>query len=599
MSTLPASTAQEYSGPQLKAYNPDAEDEDADDKIAQQQERAAIRKVCLAKVRSAISSTPLSTADFEAYAHDCLSDEALQISNKMTHEQKMNSLNEMRDTFIPAVVAEARMLGSRFISTINEARSKGWITESYAQLWEKRLRDESVVWFKKKQYLTGKFFAKNYAKTWKEVYEGKEKVKKLQKELGINPNAYEELATITSESFDQKKYPEKKGDIDRALGFLAALKTKRKSQYDQASRELKEAAGRDEISESSVGTWLRRIFESKASPEKIQQFLTGKEKTSLRSLRKNWAEVSQKFNDIETQRKKEGTPTNFHFVSKEFFLEWHYVKRLTYVEEAKRRFIEIAEENPRLLEVRRELDNEDWDSAEYLIKELKQESLEPEDTKKLLSMEYFLRAHRPIEENEEGKQEEESDEMAGTAANEEIRQLLQFIPLSLQPLYIDAMKMGYGVFNCLTALMYNRVWCHQNHVMTEHKEQVLRESAAEETMMHLREGHTKGFENNDASFKKPAIRPYRGEWSPQVLHVGSEGHGTLLSTMQDEQGNQAFEYWTTMIPRGVPYGMHEYIVKNVHHKLKRSMRTLKATGTPLDILSSTATEAEAPLKKAG
>ena len=55
MSTLPASTAKEHSGPQLKAYNPDADEEGADDKSAQQQERAAIRKVCLAKVRNAIS----------------------------------------------------------------------------------------------------------------------------------------------------------------------------------------------------------------------------------------------------------------------------------------------------------------------------------------------------------------------------------------------------------------------------------------------------------------------------------------------------------------------------------------------------------------
>ena len=489
----------------------------------------------------------------------------------------------MRDNYIPRVIAEARTLGSRFVTSINEAQSKGWITAESAQKWENRLRDDTVVWWDKKKFLTEQFFPK-YLKNWEKLHNSKRKAEKLQKELQLNTKDYPELATMTSASFDQKKYPEKKGDVDKALGLLAALKTQRKGLYDYAKKELEAAAKRDEIAKSSVGTWLKRIFESKASPEKIKQFLTGKEKTSLRSLRKNWAEVSQKFDNIEKQRKKEGTPTNFHFVSKTFFLEWHYVKRLTYVEEAEKRFIEVAKENPLLLQIRRELDSQDWDSAEHLIQQLKQESLMPDDAKKLRSMEQFLNAHRPDEENEAGEEGQKNSDMTGEEANAEIRQVLQFVPPSLRTLYIRAIKMGYGVLSCLSALMYNRVWCHRNHVMTEHKEQVLREAATEETKMRIHEGHGKGYENNDvSSFKEPAIRPYRGEWSPQVLHVGSEGHDALLSTLESEQGNQAFEYWTTMIPTSVPYGVHEYIVKNVQPTLKRCTRVLAATGTSLNL----------------
>lgn len=574
--------------PQIHLYTEDENDEPREktkDKHEGQSEkeitkqkhiRDVARARCVSLLKSSLgSSKAYREGDIAAYDAECLADAKLEMVGKITHEEKLEAILENYEKYIPETIAKVHELEDKFKEKISEAESKGWITAASATEWMQRLTDESVPWWKKNTFLTEKF--PGYVSNWKKLDEDMTKVKNLTKSLNIAEDSLPELKVLKNKEFSLAHFTFRRSKVDEALAALAATEKGRGSQYQLAKKLLEEAVKKGAMAPSKVGTWLRRIFESSADPRNIQEFLTGKGNMTLSTLVWRWQQATHQFRKIEDRRKKEGTPVSFNFVNENKFLEMHYESRLAYIREANARFVNIQKENPLLLDIRRELDMKDWESARELISEAKASNLLPKDRQKLWSMETYLKT----QEAEDGK-EKENEKRQKPDPEEELQRALAEVPTALRPLVEGAMKRGSGVMRCLGALLYNRVWCHRHGYLTGHKEQVLRDETTEKTKDIVQHGHTKGFENNDvSSYHAPAIRDYGsgGIWSAQILHTNTSGYGPLLDNMESQKDNYAFKYWTTLIPEGVTYETQLYMVESLMPRLRSCLRTMEAQET--------------------
>src|SRR5207244_1346899 len=124
---------------------------------------------------------------------------------------------------------------------------------------------------------------------------------------------------------------------------------------------------------------------------------------------------------IETRRKQEGSPPSFHFVHMDVFLDWHFERRQAYVKEAQRRFELLSKEPEDFLKIRHELDSEDWESADLLIKNAEGKPWTDEQQNELKDMKKYLREHRGT--GELAREGETDDEVLG-----EMQELLDAIP---------------------------------------------------------------------------------------------------------------------------------------------------------------------------
>jgi len=438
-----------------------------------------------------------------------------------------------------------------------------------------------MFWIQKESFLLEKF--PKYLENWERLHDDTQVLKnmnKKNKELIKIPEVRDALGA----SLDSVKYVKMRNLISKALAAATANEHGDDHMYEDAKKILEKAVKNGSLSKNNVGTWLERIMKSNAAPKQKIAFVYGKGSTSLEHLIARWEEVKHRYDVVEHRRRKDGTPRGFHFVTTNKFLNWHFSKRLSYVVEAENCFSDIAKERPILLEIRRELDSKDWGSAERLLKKAKSATLTEEDTRKLNSMENYLKEHRPKTDKTKKKKKNPKQ------AEKENEQIISLLPASLQPLYLNAIRAGK--FRCLAALMYNRVWCHERgHVLTSSKENKLQKRATDDTRMRLqqRKDGKKQLANTDVNaFKEPSIRSYAytGISAPQILHVGASGHGALLAKMNEED-TYLFRYWTTLIPTEVDYATHAYIVKHLHPLLKSNLHAIAAGNAPVPQSKST------------
>ena len=242
--------------------------------------------------------------------------------------------------------------------------------------------------------------------------------------------------------------------------------------------------------------------------------------------------------------------------------------------EANQRFADFEKEKPIFLDIRRELDMEDWDSAQALIEKAEEMDLNSDDQNKLKSLRWYLREHRKeevgIKTDKDGKEEESPEE--------ELGRLLNLVPDSLRSLYRKSIQAGK--WNCLKALMYNRVWCHEKgKVLDESREEELEDRATEVTKNRLNHGDQGEHTLCDVDqFHNPSIRGYAntGINKSQILFAGPSGYDSVLAKMKQEDCWR-FRYWTTFIPKGISFGTHAYVVKKLNHQISSVVRKMQSS----------------------
>ena len=215
---------------------------------------------------------------------------------------------------------------------------------------------------------------------------------------------------------------------------------------------------------------------------------------------------------------------------------------------------------------------QDWGSAQYLINRAYALPLSSKEKEEISSMQQYLTT-QSSEQPQDDDEEEASDprEKMFKAMAE-----LKYINGGMYDLYAKAISKGVGTFSALSSLMYNRCWCHNKHVLDNDDEARLREQAKEDTKEVVKHGHGRGYENNYVpGYGDPSIRDYKhGEWSPQVLHIGNDAgaQSALVAKCETQQSNYSFKYWTTLIPEGLSYSQHQYIVYKLNWRIKSGLR---------------------------
>lgn len=561
-------TARVIDDRRLKAYRgEDEETDDAQDSSMQQTLRDEARSRCMRALQSGLSGSRAWTQrDIREFLKDNLSDRALSLAGIVHHDDQLRAILDNESKIVPQIIEKIRRMEPEFRLRIDDAKSKGWIGRQSAENWIARLEDDKAPWWKKNDFLTNKF--PEYYKNWQKLHEDKERVLQICKTHHIQPSSIPEIAVLVAHGFIETSFTFRRGAVDKALAAIAAHTTNRKALYDQAKKILTDAAADNALSKAKIGTWLRRIFESGADPKKIEEFVKGKGKSPLPILIERWKKASLDFDTLQKRVTKEGKPPSFGFISKKKFLEMHYESRLAYLQEAEYRMkdIELSSIHPLLLDIRRELDAEDWESAEVLLTRARGMKLNPEESEKVSSMDQYLRTHRS--QQKKGANGKEMD------PHEELNILIHQLPAEVQPLFRGAAMRGEGVLRCLKSLWYNRKWVREHGYLDDHKEEVLRQRSKTDTRRVLRHGHGKGYENMSTEYGQPAIRRYRGEWAPTVLHYQAGEHEHLLSVMEKEKDNYAFKYWSTLIPKSVDYGTHVYVLQELFPKMMNCVRRI-------------------------
>jgi len=539
-----------------------------------QSECENLRRRCAQDLQRIVAKSDIFTErDLEAYK-DILTDSKLALVGKVTYAQKQEALEENISEFIPRTMEDVSRAENVFYGMLVTAQARNIITHETAMYWRDKLKSEKFPWWEKEKFIYEKF--PHLVANWEELAKD---MKTLNDEVSRNRMLADipEVRKVLGEKNSIKKYKSFRNAVSKALGAIEADKRLQQDLFQKAKNILEGAARRKVLSSKKVGVWLHRIFKSSAPNDKISAFINESGSSSLSGMIDRWSSVRGRYDKIENDRTKHGTPRGFHFVTTEKFLEWHYTKRRAYVEEAEKRFIDVAKEKPIFLAIRRELDSQDWESAAVLIHQAESESLSEADSTKLSSMKRYLREHQS-ENSVEGKTEQPQTKEEAEA---ELQQLLSQLPPVLQPLYKKSINAGK--FYCLSALMYNRVWCHEKgHVLDGHKEVILRESSEDDTKRVLEHGDDRRLRNAAvSSYHEPSIRGYActGINAPQVLHVGYGGQDALVTKMASED-NERFRYWTTLIPEGVDYGTHSYIVKKLNRQIKKCLRNIDSSSTP-------------------
>ncbi len=435
--------------------------------------------------------------------------------------------------------------------------------------WDARFRRESVHYRQRSEFVHDTL--PTYIENWQRVAKLRAELMKNAAYNNLTAADVPDLAKFQDEdTFLNLHYSERAGLCAMVRAALSTGGSPMKQYYDKARGMLQKAAYDGVIANGKVGTWLERIFESKADPALIQKFVTGKGSLPLSTLIGRWKIAADKFDTLQKQIDKGNQPHSFTFIAKKKFLDMHYESRLAYLREAEYRMRDrqISKVPPLLLDIRRELDSRDWDSAAYLIKQAQASDLSGDDRKKLSSMEFFLRTQRKEHGAKEGKDHGDPEI--------ELQSLIKELPTVVQPLFSGAAKRGESTIRCLKSLWYNREWCRQHGHLNDNKEELLRQRSRQDTEHVVKEGHGKGYENNTLEYGKPAVREYRGEWAPQILHFNPGGEGPLLHVMEREQGNHAFKYWSTLIPRGVDFSTHSYVLHSLLPRIMQCVRRIEA-----------------------
>jgi hypothetical protein len=537
----------------------------------------SLRARCIQQLHALASSSKMYTGrDIAIYEREGLSDEAFEKSGVTSIRKREQYLEENLDRHIPETERKIRELESKFEKHIQAARASRCITEGNITRWRNRLLASNAYWWEKEKFINEKML--EYIERWNKIADKRRQLMSDPRVKGLSADDVDEIDIfLDEEAFLNAHYEKRVGLVSQVRAALLSRNTGRAPLYKQAKARLESAAHQGHISKNKVGVWLDRIFSSNASRDKIEEFLNGSGSKSLEGLIGNWAVVSGRFDMIERKKQQQGEemPRGFHFVNKSSFLEWHYSKRLAYVDEAERRFVDVQKETPDLLGIRHELDQKDWDEAEVRMKRAESMDLDEADREKLRSMRRYMTENRP--------RKRERPPQTPEDARAEIDDMIAAMPMVLQPLYRDSIRRGKA--RCLMSLMYNRVWCQERgRVLDNEKEIKLRNRATEDTERALQDGDDGKLKNSDVTtYKEKSIRGYAGAGlgnginAPQVLHMGAGAHGAVVTRMEEEDCH-LFRYWSTLIPQGVDYSQHSYIVKNQHHRIKACLRILEEAG---------------------
>ncbi len=479
---------------------------------------------------------------------------------------------------------------------LGKAYADKLISRESRDRWLYERFENAAINFKAREYFVN-YQLPSYVRAWETVKRQRGLLEKNPIAMKLTSREVKDIEKFHSESsFLTLHYDAKVNLVSAVQAAVNAKKRKQDALYSEAKRMLEATAAAGFLAESKVGVWLHRLFSRNHTSDEIAKFVRG---TLKRTFIPNWTKVRYRYDRTERQM-EDAEIRGFQRLPPHKFLMLTYEQRESYVDEAERRLrihenVEEAQKSKLYdmkLRIRHDLDTEDWEGADELIQEAEKIAT-GEDVHEIESMKRYLTAFR------DRKKEEQTPMQDAEQALEEMRTAFAQIPIPLRSLYFSALTIGYPTLESICSLIYNRIWCWEHGFLDAKIEEELHGSAASDTQRVLKEGHRKrGRENIDLDavddIQAPgAVRTYdRGEWGATVIHYSPESRGKLLARVGENRGF-AFNYWTTLVPKDVPYVQQQSLVHNVNWVLKKGLRTLRKhqvpftlTGKPMKLAAS-------------
>ncbi len=503
-------------------------------------------------------------------------------------EEDVHALKEFWEKAAKKQLESGRKLEQDFMRQMTESRQ--YISPESFQRWVTRFRDPRVNYKEKEKWVHEKF--PEYIKEWKRLAYEREKLLKHPQFALINASGVDTASILSKEKFLSLHHKDRNNLIEKAHAALKAHKEGKSAVYVQAKGMLEHAASEKVMSSTKVGTWLKRIFQSSATPEQITAFLSPGEDASLPKLIGRWRGVKQRYDKVR-QTLSAGETKNLRGLNippENAFLDWNYNRRQSWVEEMELRLKEqnVERERPIFLEIKHALDLKDWDAAEESIAKAKKLELPEHDRTRLASMERYLSSSRPKKASLETKNPCEQ-------AKTRIDQALQNVPAALQPHILAMCKSHHAnrSIHQMRWMTYNNLWCRKNGFLDERRARIGASAQNREaTYKRAIEGEdvgrhdvitTKTAGQDFIRDKDDTIHGGKQKLKATYMHIdlsAPEAASTLHEYVRHERDPKAL-YWTTLCfhENGMPLSnaWHDDLLATLN-ELRSATKVLKNAG---------------------
>lgn len=554
---------------QREAYTQDTDTNPND--TEQQNECTTLKGECIRQLRSLMSRTHMyTTKDFALEERGV--DHFAQTLQKEELEKNLQ--------FISRTSERLTQTEQSFRRDISTAKDSKWITPKTAEHWIKKLHSSKYNWWEKVNFVENKFprLMANWQNLSSDIKDIKEAVKK-------NPDLIStpEIETVLKKGGRIKTYKDWRSAVDAATALLSVNKDpKLTDMYKDAKMRLEVPLKLHATTSQKTNKWLKRIFSSNAKPEEIHKFVYGK----LGELTANWIQEKKRYDEIESERKKQGTPRSFHFVSLNVFLGYNYNQKRSYNNVAEQS-IKRKHPHPIITEIKREVAAKDWATVEHLVSKAKMAKLSETDKWELGSLKEFIACHRPTNKTEEEQVE------SGKETREEVEEDLQQVLGELHPTLAHLTNTfirndTYDTVRAYLAAVYNFGWSHKHLYLNPNVLEELREDSKEETKYVQQNGDLgeDKMENldvdalDDKSMASLTDRKYgEGTEAATYLHIGRQNHDSFRRMCKQNARNERWKYWVIVDFKEVPYRDQLHCATNMRHKIKSIKRRWDKTTT--------------------
>ena len=227
-----------------------------------------------------------------------------------------------------------KLYSEQFIKKLDDALESNVISSKSYKAWIDWVKDENRK---------GSESTKSIRETlpvyleerWELARDRQKVLKDPRLEKATDPALKAEISFLKSDRdyFETLSFSQRKNLLGRVASQLDAMEGGEEHQklWKQAENMLKDATKTPQpaLHREKVGTWLKRIFETGASPEQIKAFLDGTGEGSLQKLIGTWRSKAIQFWTLRKDPAFAGVRTTF--VKTGAFLWMHFDERLVYL----------------------------------------------------------------------------------------------------------------------------------------------------------------------------------------------------------------------------------------------------------------------------
>jgi len=418
---------------------------------------------------------------------------------------------------------------------------------------------------------------------------------KLKKEIEFLRNKKEWFETI---SFSQRE-----NLIDRIKAGLAVEKggDTYKELFNRAEKILMNATAKPQpaLHRDKVGTWLKRIFESGATPKQIEAFITGKGHTDGKSLPEliySWRDIAVQFWIIRDDPAFDGVKKEF--INTKAFLYKHYDERTEYIgimkNQRNRAKVLRSQAMSRLdMPHKSAWINEHLFNGEHTLGDL--ESIINGDLAKHLEpIQDYMDGQKDGEEKDEDVYAIEADQSDAAKVDDLIDSIES---PAVRAMCMQFCHMGYKYIKAFAWTSYNREWCNKNGYLTLPIEQNAIRDGKEQALMKQREKQTRGAVSETIqgeTGEEEFVKLSRSAATNVCIDLSDAGAiAAYRNTMRRNVGDARALYWTNAIfhfggslmsrdqQREMTWKM--YKMRNVMKKMESKGQYYKYGGTSIDL----------------